>query len=406
MYMRILFFTLVIYVTCSIALAQQPQAQFQASITSGCAPLVVNFQNLSTGYVSSQWITGAGNSSLANPGIFYPNPGTFSVTLVVTSAQGLKDTLTLPDYIHVYAYPVAQFSASATQVCAHEPVSFTDFSSPGSGAIVSRVWDFGDGDTSHLVNPTHAFTEPGVYPVSLVVENQYGCSDNIVYTSYITVGAPDPAFSGDNLVGCGPPLQVQFTAATSGVQHFWDFGDGATSGAAAPSHTYTSFGAFTVMHIAIGSDGCRDTLIKPTYINIGVNTLGISAQSQEICMNDTIFFHTNAASNSSVLWQFGDGGSGSGLSPSHIYHIPGSYQATATISDVSGCATTLSLPITVHSFPTTDFTTAGPTSACEVPFTVNFLHQSSGGTSFYWEFGDGYTSNLPNPSHTYTSIDS
>ena len=83
----------------SIDLIAQPQADFVADTTEGCAPLQVNFTNLSTNANQSEWDFGDGNSSaLANPSNLYLQPDTYSVKLIARSAAGI-DSLIRPSYI-------------------------------------------------------------------------------------------------------------------------------------------------------------------------------------------------------------------------------------------------------------------------------------------------------------------
>ncbi|MEM6347167.1 MAG: PKD domain-containing protein, partial [Bacteroidota bacterium] len=326
--------------------------------------------------------------------------------LIVFDAQGNSDTLLRENYIVVNGNPTAQFTVNQQNACANELLSFTDISTAGSGQITQWTWDLGNGTTSNLQNPQVRYQVSGLYPVSLSVTNQFGCQDDIIISNYVTVNAPDVSFNGDELLACGPPLVVNFTSdgTTSGL-HFWDFGDGNTSTQINPTHTYLQNGSFDVRHIIQDAQGCRDTLIKDAYVNIGVNTLSVYSQDSSVCINDTVFFFTNAASNSQVFWDFGDGNVDSIHNPYHLFANPGIYQVTANISDQSGCTNTLSIPIEVFGYPTANFTVADTNKGCAVPFDVQFVNQSVGGVSYAWNFGDGNFSSLPNPPHQYTLAD-
>jgi PKD repeat protein len=171
--------TALLYLTSLLATAQFV-ANFGASPTSGCAPLVVNFQDLSTGNpVSWQWdLYGVGigtPSSLQNPSATYFNPGTYTIRLIVTNAAGIKDTMVKQQYITVFAQPTVNFSGTPLTGCFPLPVCFTDLSIPGSGTITNWLWDFGDGTNSTLQNPCHTYTAAGNYNVSLRITNSNGC---------------------------------------------------------------------------------------------------------------------------------------------------------------------------------------------------------------------------------------
>ncbi len=100
-------------------------------------------------------------------------------------------------------------------------------------------------------------------------------------------------------------------------------------------------------------------------------------------------------------WTFGDGGTSTGQNPSHQYTTTGTFTVSLTVTGPGGSDTeTKTGYITVSDVPTAAFT-GSPTSG-EIPLTVNFTNQSSGATSYSWDFGDTQTSTATNPSHTYT----
>jgi len=385
----------------------QPTADFSVSDPQGCAPTVITFQDLSVGAVSWEWEFGVSTSTLQTPTVLYSSPGTYDVTLIVTDAQGARDTLTRSDYIQIAAFPAADFVVDKNTGCTFDAFTFTDQSSVSMGSLQSWQWDFGDGTSSSQQNPTHVYTSPGSYPVSLLVTSNLGCSDDKIEMGFITINAPDADFTGDNLLACGPPLDVNFTPATSSGTHQWTLGDGTASTLSAPAHTYTNFGSFSVEHIVVDGQGCSDTVRKEQYVNIGLNTLSTSADDSTLCEGDSIYFFTNAASNSTVTWDFGNGDSSTLLNPGYRYTAPGTYTVTTTIEDQGGCSAIRTLMIEVYEKPISNFTVMDTTVGCEVPFTVQFVNQSTGSpVQYYWNLGNGMTSNLPNPTVTYTSVDS
>jgi PKD repeat protein len=170
-----------------------PVAKFSASTTSGNAPLAMNFINSSTGTITSYaWNFGDGSTSTAqSPSKVYSAPGVYSVSLTVKGPGG-SNTQTSSNYITVLnpagsTAPVASFSANATSGTA--PMS-VNFSSASTGNITSYAWTFGDGTTSTLQNPSHAYANAGVYTVSLKVTGPGG-SNTQPKTNYITVLAPN-----------------------------------------------------------------------------------------------------------------------------------------------------------------------------------------------------------------------
>jgi PKD repeat protein len=164
--------------------------------------------------------------------------------------------------------PVAGFSGSPTSGTAPLTVQFTDTS---TRSPTTWLWDFGDGNTSTEQNPSHTYAAPGTYTVNLTASNAYG-EDTEIKTGYITVQAPtDPPTAGfsANVTAGNAPLTVQFTDASTGspTAWSWNFGDGRTSIAQSPSHTYSTAGTYTVA-LTVTNAGGSDTETKAGYITV------------------------------------------------------------------------------------------------------------------------------------------
>src|SRR5690606_13013563 len=139
---------------------------------TGPPPLNVQFTDTSTDadgtIVARQWNFGDGQSStLANPSHIYNLPGQYVVTLTVTDNHALTDQFQRT--VTVLAPPVADFNFNPSGGPAPLVVQFTDASSDSDGVVVSRLWDFGNGQTSTALNPATTFVTPGTYNVSLTV---------------------------------------------------------------------------------------------------------------------------------------------------------------------------------------------------------------------------------------------
>jgi len=131
--------TLVIALSGTInTLGQNPVANFTANVTSGCAPLSVNFTDLSTGSPTTwNWEFSNGTlSSAQNPTVTFSAPGTYSVKLVVQNSSGIAE-LERINYITVFPTPTVGFSANLTLSCIPATVTFTDQSTPAGGPIVA-----------------------------------------------------------------------------------------------------------------------------------------------------------------------------------------------------------------------------------------------------------------------------
>ncbi|OSZ76845.1 hypothetical protein CAP36_10440 [Chitinophagaceae bacterium IBVUCB2] len=388
--------------------AQAPSANFTGTPIAGCSPLIVTFRDQSTGNPTSwNWNFGNGNTStLQHPTATYFTPGTYTVTLTATNATG-SNTLVRTSYITVWEPPTVNFSASSVAGCFPLKVQFTDLSTAGVGNNnVTWAWDFGNGVTSSLQNPEATYETAGNFTVTLRVTNDKGCVKVISRPNYIRVTTGVTAdFTNSQATVCRAPANISFTNATTGpptLSYEWDFGDGSPiSTATNPIHTYTANGTFVVTLIARSTAGCVDTF-RSAPIIIGNFTTAFTGPTS-ICVNESATFtNTSLPVPVSSSWDFGDGGTATGLTATHTYSVPGTY-TVKVYSNFTSCLDSSTNTITVNPRPVADFS-APITSKCEPPLTVNFQDLTTGGaTGWQWDFGDGGTSTLQNPSHTYTA---
>jgi gliding motility-associated-like protein len=164
-----------------------PVVSFIGDVLSGCAsePLVVTFTNTTPGtLVDCIWtledgtiLTGCGTVTHT-----FSTPGTFDVTLTVTSANGCVNSVTYVDYIYVEGDPNASFIPSESVISNLNPTVLFENTSTGA---VNYLWDFGDNSgTSTVVSPDHSFPEDasGSYAVMLVAYSPLGCTDTALAT--------------------------------------------------------------------------------------------------------------------------------------------------------------------------------------------------------------------------------
>jgi gliding motility-associated-like protein len=380
--------------------AQAPVANFTANVTSGCSPLIVQFTDLSTNNPTS-WAWDLGNGSTAsvkNPTTSYVNPGTYTITLTATNASG---STTKTSTITVNQSPVAKFTSTDTSGCTPHTVTFTDQSTSASGNITQWEWNFGDGVTSNLQNPSHVYNTSGTYNVVLKVTTAAGCSQTLFKQQYIRAGAGAQADFIANIPNyCQAPVTINFTnnsQVDAGATYSWNFGDGNTSTAVNPTHTYNSTGNFNVTLTVQSPDGCNAT--RQQSIDLAGKNVSFTGPAT-VCAGSAASFQMNSSpAPVSQTWNMGDGTTYSTATISHTYTTAGTYTITLTNEFTGGCVATKTQTVTVIAGAAIDFK-ADTTKACKAPFTVNF--QPIGATSaFSWDFGDGTTSTLQNPSHTY-----
>jgi gliding motility-associated-like protein len=385
-------------------IAQLPSANFTSDLQSGCSPVVVKFQDLSTGNPQS-WLWDFGNgstSTLQHPTTTYLNPGTYTVTLTATNANG-SNTLRRTSYVTVYSPPVADFRSDTLTGCFPLPVRFTDLSiSPGGNRIVAWQWDFGNGVTSTQQHPVITYTTAGSFAVTLKVTDDKGCSKVIGRNAYINVTqGVSASFSTTPSVFCSAPANLRFNNSSTGagaLTYNWDFGDGNTSSLATPSHTYTANGTYNVILTVSSPIGCSDTAMRE--IQVGGFQPDFIINNNNACPGKPVSF-TNSSRPipANVRWSFGDGATSTQQNPTHAYAAPGTYTVWM-YNNYGACRDSISKIVTITEPPVAKFG-ANTTTGCHPDLTVNFTDSSSGASSWQWDFGDGTTSTAQNPSHTF-----
>lgn len=321
----------------------QPSADFTALPATGLSPLVVSFVDQSTGIPAARlWDFGDGlTSTEQNPTHTYTSLGAYTVSLTVSNKLG-SDTALRTSFVLVDVIPpVADFSATPTSGLSPLVVSFTDTSTGGVPTI--WAWDFGDGGTSTLQNPSHTYTASGSYSVSLTVTNPYG-TDTYTRTAYILVDVIPPVAEFAGLPTSGvSPFVVDFTDLSTGgvaTSWAWSFGHlGGTSALQNPSFTYTAAGSYTVSLTTSNTYG-NDTETKFSYIQVGAGTALISnfvgtpltgTAPLAVSFTDLSIGHI-----ATWDWNFGDGATSTLQNPVHTYTTPGLYTVILQVGNALG----------------------------------------------------------------------
>lgn len=163
--------------------------------------------------------------------------------------------------------PTAAFTVSTSGLSAQ----FTDGSSDQDGQVVSRRWEFGDGTTSSLTSPSHTYAAAGTYTVQLTVTDDAGASHTSRKSVSVSSGDPNQAPVADFTV-VSDGLAVRFTDGSSDpdgevVERVWDFGDGRTSTATNPDHTYATAGTYLVKLTVTDDAGANHTREKNVSVS-------------------------------------------------------------------------------------------------------------------------------------------
>jgi len=418
--------------------AQQPgticNADFTVNILAGnqvqFTPLSIN----TSAVLQHRWYFGDGSAySIAPAPLHTYQPGTYTVmhevlywspndsSLLVCSDSAMT-VLTIPGSTTCNITTAFEFMRDSLQP---NKVYFYNRSSGTQGNTRVR-WNFGDGTVSDAQNPVHIFTSSGLFNVCLRVQDSVcnaevcrpvqvqvpvgNCNLQAYYTS-----RPDSA----------NPLKINFTNQTTGLINTdtirWTFGDGSSSTALNPQHTYTQSGTYTVCLIikrpqSAGTapcvrEYCRQVIVQP----LNPCTLQVAFSSQPSTANPlTVLFNnlsTPLNAGDSIRWTFGDGSSSADMHPVHTYNQGGTYTVCLRVkkaTNVPGtaCVREWCQTITVVQPNPCNFQAAYSSMADSAnPLKIHFTNLSAplnNTDSIRWIFGDGSSSGELNPVHIYS----
>lgn len=353
--------------------------------------------------------------------ITYTSNGAYTVLLSEQSCTSTVQTVN-------YSNPACPLSASMSAVNAAFYTPTVNFTSLSTGTTLSTTynWEFGDGMISSSTNPTHIYMANGAFSYTLRASNNATCNSFQVAS---IVGLPPPTWA----LICSYTPVVTYTPNGSGSVTFsvsqttypwyfvWEYGDDLYSPTPnmVPTITYTYFdgtynasvivfsnllscGPFTLNTVVTVTGNPCDANAAFTYTPSGASTI--------------LFSKTTPATNTNIShsWYFGDGVSSNQLNPSHTYSVAGYYRAYHISYDnlwpISSPADTNAAPC--HTFNAVNFSITGVPCVANSGFTI---YPSGAPQSYYinmfypynvtsalWDWGDGTTSNVLYPMHTYS----
>ncbi|MGP8215425.1 MAG: PKD domain-containing protein, partial [Bacteroidia bacterium] len=335
--------------------------------------------------------------------------GKYTVVITTVAGASCADTLDTIIASSTASAPVPNFKSDT--VCQGIATQFTNLTTGGSAGNIYS-WNFGSppggtSDTSSKANPTFTYPAVGTYTATLS-SSSGGCGGDTAFPVVVT-GPPTAAFTA--LPVC-QKATMGFTNTSTGSTVFkWNFGDGSTSTAPSPSHTYAACGTYNVVLVA-GTPPCIDSA-KETVTVYPLPTLAFTANPK--CFGQTtVFTNSSTISCAGVVgantitawsWNFGDPGSGANntstlQNPTHTFTDSVPYNVLLIATSNEGCKDTISQPVDIVGNPVANFT-SGP--VCLGQQTL-FTDLSTGSpTSYNWTFGDGNTSTDPDPVNTYTA---
>ncbi len=311
----------------------------------GCVPFTINptaaFAGGNDPITSYQWNLGSGGTSTsATPSFTFSTPGTYNLTLRVTTANGCTKDTTINAAVKAGTKPTVDFSIDKTTGCAGDEYNFTSLATPAD----EWIWNFGDGASSSDENPSHKYLDTGLLTVQLIAFNN-GCSDTLTKADFVTIEAPVALF--EPIIDCNNRLRVQFdntsiTDASHGVTtYFWDFGNGQTSTAEDPVMTYSGYRKYTVKLVATDPICSYEREVE---LNLFELANDFTVNKTSICRGERFrlsFTGLDPSLVESYSWRIGSGVAAAG---SNNYdtsiNVNGSYDVTLTIVDIYGCTLT------------------------------------------------------------------
>lgn len=397
-----------------------PQALFEfVSDSTGCEPLRVVFNNLSTSASRYTWRFNDSNQNvLTNQsdtqvfmdykgfGDFYPTltaQGNFLRNGIPISCTNVfPDSLQTLRRVRVYETPSPQFTHQTN--CFTNTTQFTNTTVANQAIITDVFWDFGDGNTSTLVNPVHTYSDTGSYWVRMYCDTDEGCSDSVVQLVVIApVPIPDFSFSD----AC-PGVLVDFTNLTQSFNDIitrfdWNFGDSTTSLEENPSHAFDSSGQYRVQLKVRNRAGCTDSIAKWITIHAVPDVqFGFS----NFCENEDILLQNQSSvlgSNLSYEWFFSDQTGSTDVAPTKWFSNPGTYSIQLVATSDEGCLDSLSRNISILAKPRAAMS-VNTLGLCFKghEFTLSDQTQLSlGSYTRFWNLGDQRTGTAQNLSHSY-----
>ena len=334
-----------------------------AAFTFDCTDLACTFDGTGSsdadGTVDAYaWDFGDGNSaSGATASNTFAAPGTYTVVLTVTDNEGATGTDSQSVTVDVpNVAPVASFTFSCDDLaCSFDGSGSTD----SDGTIVSYDWTFGDGNSGTGATTSNTYAAAGTYSVTLTVTDEDGATGSTSQDVTVT-GVPNVAPTASFTFSCDF-LSCDFDGSGSSdsdgsiVSYAWNFGDGTSGTGATTSNSYAAAGTFTVTLIVTDDDGATGSTSQDVTVTEPPN-VGPTAAFSFSCDFLTCSFDGSGSSDSdgnivSYSWDFGDGNSGTGATPSNAYAAAGTFQVSLTVTDDDGATDTVTQSVTTTEPP-------------------------------------------------------
>ncbi|MCU1527461.1 MAG: hypothetical protein JWP75_1224 [Frondihabitans sp.] len=366
------------------------EAWFKTTTTSGGK--IIGFGNSQTGLSSSY-----------DRHIYMQNNG----QLVFGTYTGQTNTITTPGSYNDGAWHYVTATQSAAGLALYVDGNLIGTNPTTKAQAYTGYWKIGGDPTWGSSSPYFAGTidEAAVYDHALsasTIAEHYALGTGAATVTPTSSFTATPTF-----------LSVKFDGTASSetngtiASYAWSFGDGATSTSATPTHAYSTAGTYTVSLTVTDANGVTGTSSQQVTVAAAVPP---TASFTSTPTNLSVAFDATGSSDpdgtiTSYAWNYGDGSTGTGSAPTHVYTASGTYTVQLTLTDSNGSTATSSAQVSVTKAlvpPTASFTATATnlsaafdgTGSSDVNGTI---------TGYAWTYGDGTTGTGATPSHTYTT---
>ena len=285
-------------------------------------------------------------------------------------------------------------------------MSYTNTSTTALDPIVSQTWSMHDGSSYTIANPNHTYNIDGSFPVTLIVNTNFGCSDTV--TQNVTIyPLPVPQFTANDVCDLNNVLFNKTSTISSGCinTYLWNFvGNSSLDNSQVnPSILFPSIGTYQVQLTAISNFNCIDSIMHSVTVHPNPIAQFI-LDDPDGCAPHRVQFSSlsNVVSGNIVNydWSFGNGYS-ENMNPFQVFGV-GTYDVTLIVTTDKGCKDTLTQygAVTGYPSPIADFDNNPSKEDISTPF-FQFTNLSQGYTTSSWSFGDGSTSTETHPGHQY-----
>jgi len=394
-------------VSLCLAMARQNSDWYLFSVNRFTTPTPVNGLNnelVRLRFPNTCNASLAFSTAATPPPVSFLQGGNYTVSLDISNSNQLPIN-NFAQSIPVLNATVGDFAFN--NLCLGQTTQFTNNSTGGDANVSSWLWNFGNGQTSNLKNPSLAYASQGTYTVSLTVNNLSGCTNTIQKTVQINASPTANFTVSGNCVNQITQFQSTSTLPNPlSVTYNWlvDVANGIGPGQAIanPTYVYPSVGTYTVSLTVIDALGCTSNTTRQVRVS---NQPTANFNFSNACARVPLTFNDLSSINSGNIvawqWTFSNLGTSTQRNPSFTFPNAGNYQVSLRATTDAGCSSTLTTQnVNVLNSLTSNFDLSANLGLA--PLTVNFTNLTNGAAGFLWNFGNGQTSTTASPSITYT----